>query len=59
MSAQRMQFLGTALIILLGIGLTGFHIVHWFLYVPVVALAVAGLTGICPSVIVFKKLGFS
>ena len=58
MSAQRMMFLSTAAVILAGIGLTGFTVVHWLLYVPVVALSVAGITGFCPGLIVFKKLGF-
>jgi len=43
--------------ILLGIWLTGFNVVHWLLYVPVVFLAFAGITGICPGYIIFTKLG--
>ena len=46
MSAQRMLFLVMATIILGGIWLTGFDRVHWFLYVPVAALAFAGVTGV-------------
>ena len=58
MSAIRMQFLLVAGLILVGIGLTGFNAVHWFLYVPVAALAFAGITGICPGYIILQKLGF-
>jgi hypothetical protein len=38
--------------------LSGFGNVHWFLYVPVAALAFAGITGICPGYLLFQKLGF-
>ena len=58
MSAMRMQFLLVAGLILVGIWLTGFNVVHWFLYVPVAALAFAGITGICPGYIILQKLGF-
>ena len=58
MSAIRMQFLLVAVLILGGIWLTGFNNVHWFLYLPVAALAFAGVTGICPGYIILQKLGF-
>jgi hypothetical protein len=58
MSAIRMLFLVMAALILLGIWLTGFNTVHWVLYLPVVALTFAAVTGICPGYMVFKKLGF-
>ncbi len=58
MSAVRMQFLTLAVVILVGIWLTGFGQVHWFLYLPVVALIFAGVTGICLGLMIFKKLGF-
>jgi hypothetical protein len=58
MTAIRMQFLTIALIILVGIFLTGFGEVHWFLYVPVVMFAFAGVTGVCPGMTMWKKLGF-
>jgi hypothetical protein len=56
-SALRVQFISVALIIFIGIWLTGFDKVHWFLYVPVGALALAGITGICPGLIMLKKIG--
>ena len=58
MSAMRIVFLFIAAFILLGIWLTGFNVVHWVLYIPPAALAFAGITGICPSFMIFKKLGF-
>ena len=58
MSAIRMQFLLVAVLVLVGIWLTGFNNVHWFLYLPVAALAFAGITGICPGYIILQKLGF-
>jgi len=57
MSAQRMQFLTLAVVILIGIWLTGFNVVHWFLYVPVVLLVIGGLTGFCFGVWFWKKMG--
>jgi hypothetical protein len=58
MSAIRMLFLMMAGLILLGIWLTGFNVVHWVLYIPVAALIFAGVTGICPGYIIMQKLGF-
>jgi len=57
-SALRIQFVSIAAVILLGIGLTGFDKVHWVLYLPVVMLTFAGVTGICPGLTVWKKIGF-
>lgn len=56
-SALRVQFLSVALLVFVGIWLTGFEKVHWFLYVPVAALTFAGITGICPGLIFWKKVG--
>lgn len=53
-----MLFLTVSTLILVGIWLTGFAKVHWFLYVPAAALLFAGLTGICPGLMLWKKLGF-
>ena len=58
MSALRMLFLFMAAFISLGIWLTGINNVHWLLYIPPAALLFAGITGICPGMILFKKLGF-
>lgn len=58
MSALRMLFLSIAAITLIGIGLTGFDRVNWVLYLPVILLSFAGITGICPGLIFWSKLGF-
>ena len=58
MSAIRMLFLFAAALILVGIWLTGFSKVHWLLYIPPAALLFAGITGICPGYLLFRKLGF-
>ncbi len=58
MSAQRMLFFTIALLITLGITLTGWKIVHWTLYLPVVMLIFAGISGICPGLFLYKKIGF-
>lgn len=55
-SALRAQFITTALFLFIGIWLTGFNKVHWFLYVPVIALTFAGITGICPGLMFWKKM---
>jgi hypothetical protein len=57
MTAIRMQFISIAIVVFIGILLTGFDKVHWFLYVPVVMLLFAGLTGICPGLLFWKKMG--
>ena len=58
MSALRMQFLSIAVVVFVGIWLTGFDRVHWFLYIPVAMFTFAGITGICPGLLFWKKLGF-
>ena len=39
-----------------GIGLTGFDVVHWILYLPAFFFAFAVITGICPGMIVSNLL---
>jgi hypothetical protein len=53
-----MLFFTMAALIMLGIWLTGFNVVHWVLYLPVAALVFAGVTGICPGYMLFRKFGF-
>ena len=54
--AMRFFFFNTAAIILIGIWLTGFDQVHWFLYtVPVFNLFAAAF-GICPGLIMTQKI---
>ena len=58
MSAQRMLFLIMSVLISGGIYLSGYQSVHWLLYVPAAALLFAAISGICPGLILLKKLGF-
>lgn len=58
MNALRMLFLSVAGVIALGIWLTGFDKAHWLLYVPVAFLSFAGISGICPGLIFWTRLGF-
>lgn len=56
-SALRVQFITIALILLIGVWLTGFDKAHWFLYVPVIGLTFGGITGFCPGLAFWKKMG--
>lgn len=58
MSAQRMLFFTVAALLGAGIWLSGWQQVHWMLYLPTVMLVFAGLTGICPGLMLYKKVGF-
>ncbi len=53
---MRFFFLVSASFIWLGLWLTGFENVHWLLYVPAVFFAFAAVTGICPGMIVSRRL---
>lgn len=46
---MRVWFVFVSLIIFIGIALTGFSVVNWFLYVPPVVLLLAAIIGYCPS----------
>ena len=52
----RVWYVVFALLIIIGIALTGFSNVHWFLYFPPAALLFAAVTGICPSQIAINKI---
>lgn len=58
MNAMRMTLFSIAIIMLLGIWLTGLDKVHWLLYVPPAFLVFAAVTGVCPGLIFWSKLGF-
>lgn len=53
---MRFFFLVFGAFIWLGIWLTGFENVHWFLYLPAVFVWFAAATGICPGMIVSNAL---
>lgn len=40
----------------LGIGFTGFGVVHWLLWVPTLFFTFAVITGICPGMIISNFL---
>ena len=52
--AARVFFLVVSLSIWLGIGLTGFGVAHWWLYVPAGFLLFAAVTGFCPGMILTR-----
>ncbi len=58
MTAQRMLLLTFSAVISLGIWQTGFDKASWVLYIPAVSALFAGVTGICPGMIFWKKCGF-
>lgn len=53
---MRVWFITFGVILWLGIYLTGFSVTHWLLYIPAIMLVVAGVLGICPSMILVSKL---
>ena len=57
-SAQRMTFLSVAAVVALGNTLTGWTSVSFVLWIPPIALTLAAITGVCPFLIVWQKLGF-
>jgi hypothetical protein len=57
MTALRVQFISIAIVVFIGIILIGFDKAHWFLNLPVVMLLFAGMTGICPGLWFWKKIG--
>lgn len=52
----RMLFFNATIIIMIGIGLSGFEKVHWFSYVLPTFLLFAAATGLCPGLMVSKKM---
>lgn len=57
-SANRMTFLSIAAVVAIGNTLTGWGIISWVLWIPPIALSLAAITGVCPFLIVWQKLGF-
>ncbi len=54
--ALRTTFVLIGLVISLGIWLTGVDVVHWLLFLPAAFLVFAGVSGICPSLIITKMI---
>ena len=55
-NALRLTFIFMASLIWLGLWLTGFNTVHWILYLPAAFMSFAGITGICPGLIMNKLI---
>lgn len=55
-SSMRFFFMIAGSVLWLGIGLTGFSVVHWLLFVPAAFLVFAAITGICPGMIISNLL---
>ena len=58
-ASLRLLFATMSSVILLGIWLTGFDVVHWIIYAPAAFMAFAAITGICPGLNIWRKLGFA
>ncbi len=54
--AMRFFFFNAATLILIGIWLTGFSKVHWFLYMVPAFFLFAAAVGICPGLIMAQKI---
>jgi len=55
-NTMRLFFINIAIVSLIGTWLTGFAVVHWFVYVLPAFLIVAAITGFCPGMIISGKL---
>lgn len=55
-NAMRLFLLNAALFMLLGIWLTGFDQVHWFLYVLPGVFALSAAFGICPGINLWRMV---
>ena len=53
---QRIMLLLSAMLIIVGIWLSGWSSVHWFLYITPALFTLFGVTGLCPSVIMHRYL---
>ena len=52
--ASRLMLLFTAVLLWIGIGLTGFAEAHWLLYIPASLFTLRSITGICPGKLLKK-----
>ncbi len=55
-ATMRLFFTVPAILIWLGIWLTGFGVAHWILYLPAAFFTFAIITGICPGLIITKLI---
>ncbi len=52
----RFFFLFAGSIVWAGIWFTGFPVVHWLLYIPAIFFYFAAVTGICPGLIISRRV---
>lgn len=52
----RLFFVNIVIVMMLGIWLTGFEQVHWFMYAVPAFLSFAAVTGFCPGLIISKTI---
>lgn len=53
---MRFFLLVMAVVLWLGIWLTGFSTVHWVLYLPAIFFVFAGVTGYCPGMMFARTI---
>jgi hypothetical protein len=53
---MRVFILVVASVLFIGIWLTGFATAHWLLYIPVIFLTLAAITGVCLGMNLSNKL---
>lgn len=51
----RVFFLVSSTVSWIGLWLTGFNNAHWLLYIAPTAFLIAGITGICPGMMLSNK----
>lgn len=55
-NAMRMFLLTSVIFLMVGIWLTGFGQVHWFLYVIPILYTLSALFGICPGINLWRMI---
>lgn len=55
-SVQRLTFFNTSMLAFIGIYLSGYDQVHWFIYVVPVVYLFSAITGFCPGIAISKLM---
>ncbi len=55
-NSVRLFFVNVTMLLMVGIWLSGFEKVHWFMYAAPVFFMFAAITGFCPGLIISKKI---
>ncbi len=53
-NVQRLTFLNTSILAFIGILLSGYNQVHWFMYVVPAVYLFSAATGFCPGIAISK-----